>query len=247
MRLREMRRYRRDDPHSYALGTFCVLELLARRPGQALRVVLDPAAADSPGGVLVRAAAARAGVPLDVDERVPAALGRKGNVHAVAAFTKYESPPDPAADHVVLVRPADFGNLGTIVRTMRGLGTDDLVLVPPAADLFDPLVVRASMGSLFGLRFAVVEDLTAYARAYPRPLFAFRSDAATPLPATAFRRPAALVFGPESSGLLAADLPATLEVSGVAIPQAGAVDSFNVAVSVALGLWEFRRLTGSLP
>lgn len=247
MRLREMRRYRRDDPHSYALGTFCVLELLDRAPEHALRVVLEPSAESTPGARLVRAAAERAGVPVDSDARVPAALSSKENVHAVAAFAKYEAPVGPGGDHVVLVRPADFGNLGTVVRTMRGLGAGDLVLVPPAADLFDPRVVRASMGALFGLRFSVVADLTSYADAFDRPLYAFRSDAARPLPTAAFTRPAALVFGPESSGLLDSDVPPASRLTSVAIPQDPAIDSFNLATSVALGLWELRRSTGSLP
>lgn len=247
MRLREMRRYRRDDPHSYALGTFCVLELLDRAPEHALRVVLEPSAESTPGARLVRAAAERAGVPVDSDARVPAALSSKENVHAVAAFAKYETPVAPGGDHVVLVRPADFGNLGTVVRTMRGLGAGDLVLVPPAADLFDPRVVRASMGALFGLRFTVVADLASYADAFDRPLYAFRSDAARPLSTAAFTRPAALVFGPESSGLLDSDVPPTSRLTSVAIPQDPAIDSFNLATSVALGLWELRRSTGSLP
>lgn len=252
MQLRGMKRYRRDDGHSYALGTFCVLELLARRPADALRVVLDPGAVDSPGGLLVRRAAERAGVPLDVDARVPATLSRKGNVHAVAAFEKFVDPPDPASDHVVLVRPADFGNLGTIVRTMAGLGCADLVVVPPAADLFDPQVVRASMGSVFGLRSAVVPDLATYAAAGTHRLFVFRTDAAVALDLAGFTRPAALVFGPESSGLLPADVPTDgpagpAAVVGLTIPQSPAVDSYNLATSVALGVWELRRQTGALP
>lgn len=252
MRLRDMRRYRRDDGHSYALGTFCVLELLTRRPAQALRVVLDPGAVDSPGGRLVVQAAEQAGVPLDVDARVPAALTRKGNVHAVAAFEKFVAAPDPAADHVVLVRPADFGNLGTIVRTMAGLGATDLVVVPPAADLFDPQVVRASMGSVFGLRSAVVPDLATYAAPGTHRLFLFRTGAGAVLDTVGFTRPAALVFGPESSGLLASDLPPAAAAGpraavGVAIPQASTVDSYNLATSVALGVWELRRQTGGLP
>lgn len=252
VQLREMKRYRRDGAHSYALGTFCVLELLTRRPAEALRVVLDPGAVDSPGGLLVARAAEEAGVPLDVDARVPAALTPKGNVHAVAAFEKFVADPDPASDHVVLVRPADFGNLGTVVRTMAGLGCNDLVLVPPAADLFDPRVVRASMGALFGLRSGVVADLATYAAAGTHRLFVFRTGAGATLDAAEFTRPAALVFGPESSGLLPGDLPTTGAagpgaVVGLAIPQSPAVDSYNLAVSVALGVWELRRQTGGLP
>jgi TrmH family RNA methyltransferase len=257
MQLREMKRYRRGDGHSYALGTFCVLELLHRRPELALRVVLDPGAVDTEGGRLVRRAADRANVPLDVDARVPAALSRKGNVHALAAFEVFDDPPDAGSDHVVLVRPADFGNLGTIIRTMAALGLADLVLVSPAADLFDPQVVRASMGAVFGLRSAIVGDLTHYATRWPHQLclFAhqtlFGTAAPSRLDAVGFTRPAALVFGPESSGLLPADLPPTGVLAsrgvGVAIPQDPAVDSYNLAVSVALGLWELRRQSGALP
>ena len=58
------------------------------------------------------------------------------------------------APHVVLVNPADMGNLGTVARTMAGFGFGELAVVTPAADVFHPKTVRASMGALFRLNVA---------------------------------------------------------------------------------------------
>ena len=47
-----------------------------------------------------------------------------------------------------------MGNLGTIMRTMVGFGMEDLAIIRPGVDAYDPKVIRASMGSIFHLRFA---------------------------------------------------------------------------------------------
>jgi hypothetical protein len=57
---------------------------------------------------------------------------------------------------------------------MAGFGFHDLVLVRPAADAFDPKVIRASMGALFRVSFEYFDSFDDYARASPLPRLAFR-------------------------------------------------------------------------
>jgi TrmH family RNA methyltransferase len=52
---------------------------------------------------------------------------------------------------VVLDRLQDPGNVGTLLRTADAVGAAAVILIEPCVDLFDPKVVRASMGSLFNL------------------------------------------------------------------------------------------------
>lgn len=56
------------------------------------------------------------------------------------------------ANHVVLVNPGILGNMGTIIRTMLGFNYTNLAIIRPG-DVFDPRVVRASMGALFNINF----------------------------------------------------------------------------------------------
>ena len=141
---------------------------------------------------------------------------------------------------MVLHRPGDGGNVGTILRTALGLGIEDVALIRPCADVFDPKVVRASMGSLFRLRVRVYDTFGEYREAYPdRPLYPFMLDASVPLGEIREVPPAyTLVFGNEGSGL-----PPEFAAMGqaVRIESSDKVDSLNLAIAAAIGIYRFTR------
>lgn len=238
MQARDLRRWRSGSALSYAFGAFSVLQLLDRRPEAAELVVLDPDGQDSSGVGRVRTACREHGIAVTTDARTVRTLSGRDNTWVLAAFTPWDEPLHDDADHVLLVHPGDPGNLGTIVRTMTGFGIADLAVVPPAVDSWDPRVVRASMGARFATRSTTVASASQYQREHPgRTLYPFLTDGASRLGEVEFARPATLVFGPEAAGL---DADAHQLGPGLVIPSIG-VDSFNLAVAAALGLWELSR------
>ncbi|MCX6095031.1 MAG: TrmH family RNA methyltransferase, partial [Candidatus Bipolaricaulota bacterium] len=194
-------RYRKESDLSYAEGVFATLELLAARPGHVERVLLASRSEPNEGVAKIRALCSDHGIPVETDDRTIERLAPRASHLALGVFRKYETTLDPAADHVVLVAPADMGNLGTIARTMVGFGFADLALVRPAVDAFDPKTVRASMGALFRLSFEYVDSFEAYAKRFPRPVYPFMTDGSVPIDRARFESPCSLVFGNESSGL----------------------------------------------
>jgi hypothetical protein len=64
------------------------------------------------------------------------------------------------------------GNLGTILRSADAAGVDALIVCDPVTDLFNPNVVRASIGTLFSVPLAVAssDETLAWLRARPAPL-----------------------------------------------------------------------------
>ena len=60
------------------------------------------------------------------------------------------------------MNPSDMGNMGTIIRTGIGFGIRNLAIVEPAVDVFNPRVVRASMGSLFQMNFRYYDSFETY-------------------------------------------------------------------------------------
>ncbi len=230
-----LKRYRREDPYSYTLGSFPTYELLKAAPERCERILYSPAYT---GVKELCAAAAERGIPCLEDAKSVARVGGKGNVYVVGVFRKGEDKPLVSRCHVVLVNPSDMGNIGTILRTAAGLGEVDAALIAPCADLYDPKTVRASMGALFRVRTAVFESFEAYRKAYPdRALYPFMLEGSrllgeTPKPEGSF----SLIFGSEASGLP----PSFREVGQtVRIPMTDQVDSYNLAVSAALGLYSF--------
>ena len=142
-------------------------------------------------------------------------------------------------------RYALCGNVGTILRTALGFGVEDVALIRPCVDLFDPRVVRASMGSMFSLRLRVYDDFARYRADYPaHALYPFMLDGSCSLP-EALAGPVperyVLVFGNEGSGL-----PGEFAGMGqpVRIPSNDRIDSLNLAVAAAIGIYGFTQRHG---
>ena len=153
-------------------------------------------------------------------------------------FGKFRDELRKDSPHVVLHRPGDSGNAGTILRTSLGFGMEDIALIRPCADVFDPRTVRASMGSLFRLRVRVYDSFEEYRAEFPdRQLYPFMLDASVPL--REIREVPAvysLVFGNEGSGL-----PAEFSAMGqpVRIESSDKVDSLNLAIAAGIGIYYF--------
>lgn len=231
--------YSRKLDYSYQLGVFPSLMLLEARPDCAQRLLLHPAGLENEGVVKLRERCAALGVREEMAERVLRRESKKDNCFAGLVFKKYDCPLDPAASHAVLCQISDNGNAGTAMRSLLGFGVRDVAVVRPCVDVFDPHVLRASMGAFFKLRVKVYEDFDAYRADFPdRPLYPFMLDGARPLNEVAreAKPPFSLVFGNEQTGL-----PARFAALGqsVFIPQSDEIDSLNLAVAVSVGTYTF--------
>ncbi len=230
-----LKRYKKDFEHGYAFGVFPTLELLTHRPQNCLGVMLHPKGEANRGMTKIQALCQENGIPFEFQEKTLTRIGARENDYAAGVFHKTEPGLEASANHVILVNPGGTGNLGTILRTMPGFGFRDLAIIEPAADIFHPGVVRASMGALFQLRFARFTDFDAYRESFPRNLYPLMTDGAIPLPDARFAPPFGLIFGPENAGL-----PQEYHACGtsVSIPQSAAIDSLNLAVSVGITLYQ---------
>ena len=142
---------------------------------------------------------------------------------------------------VVLDRLQDPGNMGTIVRTGEAAGISGIIMSKDSADIYNPKVIRSTMGSIFRVPFAIVDDLaaavdtlkdngiTTYA-AHLKGEF-YNSGSLT--------KDCALLIGNEARGL-------SEEISAKAdklikIPMHGKVESLNAAVATAILMYEAAR------
>ena len=233
------KKYTQDTAHAYTFGVFPTLELLHHQPQRVIEVLLHSVGERNAGVTKIRTACVEAGIRLSVDDKLVERLEARENTYAIGVFEKYEAWLKPAANHLVLVNPADMGNLGTVLRTLLGFGFHDLALVKPAADIFDPRTVRASMGALFQVNFAYFDSFDAYYATFSQHhLYPFMTNGEVMLPAAIFMPPFALIFGSESSGL-----PDSFRTCGTAItiPQSVAIDSLNLSVAVGVGLYAASR------
>lgn len=235
MMLPPLKSYKKELEHSYAFGVFPTLELLQAQPESVLAVITHSRGMRNEGVLKLEKLSTLKGVHFEVNDKVVERLAPKENVYAVGVFRKYSVSLETGSNHVVLVNPGDMGNMGAIIRTMLGFGVADLALVRPAADIFDPRVVRASMGALFKLRFQYFNTFDEYRAAFNNNPYPFMTDGQATLVGMSFGQPFSLVFGNESAGL--GDEYRGVGTS-VKIAHSSAVDSLNLPIAVSIALYE---------
>ena len=232
--------YSRDLPYSYALGLFPASELMKKRPELARRLLISSRAENSEGLAALRALCDQYRVREEIADKALGRVSGKENCFAAVVFDKFQGELT-GGNHLVLHHPGDKGNLGTMLRTALGFGFLDVAVIRPAADAFDPHVVRASMGAIFGLNLRYYDDFSEYAAQFPDHMrYPFMLDASVPLAEGVAQKkePFALIMGNEGSGL-----PPEFARMGqpVRIPHSDAIDSLNLSVAAAIGMYAFSR------
>jgi RNA methyltransferase, TrmH family len=133
------------------------------------------------------------------------------------------------------------GNVGALLRTADAVNADAVIVTGFGTDLYNPNVIRASMGSLFSRPVLSLEARSVIHFLQER---TFEIVAATPHSskhywAQDFTKSTAIILGAEHEGLSQAWLEAA--TSQVTIPMNGLADSLNVATAGALLLYEALR------
>ena len=163
-------------------------------------------------------------------------------VAAMPATTLAGLPPPDAKPglYLVAVGIEKPGNLGAMLRSAAAAGAAGALVADSVVDVFNPNVVRASLGALFRVPVAVASGKAARAWLAAGEV---RLVAASPGAATRYDRAdwggnVAIAVGSEAAGL-GADWLATAEQ--VAIPMAAGTDSLNAATAAAVLLFEAQR------
>lgn len=163
-------------------------------------------------------------------------------VAAVPTTTLAGLPPPGATPALYLVTAGveKPGNLGAMLRSAAAAGAAGAIVADSVVDVFNPNVVRASLGALFRVPVAVASGKAARAwlAAGDVRLVAASPGAAARYDRANWRGNVAIAVGSETAGL-GADWLASAQQA--AIPMAAGVDSLNAATAAAVLLFEARR------
>jgi TrmH family RNA methyltransferase len=147
----------------------------------------------------------------------------------------------PGAPLVVVTEDVEKpGNVGAILRSADAVGAD-AVIAAGGTDLFNPNVIRASVGTVFSVPVASAPagDVAAWLRARGIRIVASRVDAAALHVESDLTGPLAIVLGSEAVGL--SDAWRGADIDGVRLPMLGTADSLNVSAAAAVLLYEAWR------
>ncbi|MBR5702652.1 MAG: RNA methyltransferase [Bacteroidales bacterium] len=133
------------------------------------------------------------------------------------------------------------GNLGAVLRSADAAGADAVIICDPLTDLYNPNLIRASIGAVFTVPVACCtsEEAIAFLKARGIRILTAQLQDSSPYYDVDMRTGTALVMGTEATGLTpvwraAAD-------AHILIPMLGRLDSLNVSVSAAILLYEAVR------
>lgn len=133
------------------------------------------------------------------------------------------------------------GNLGAILRTADAVGADGLIVCDPVTDIYNPNVVRSSIGTVFSVPVvsAKAEETLKFLKANKIVTCATLPQAGQCYAKVDMTGPLAVVMGSEEQGL--SEFWQKNCDTAVYIPMKGKSDSLNVSVSAAIVLYEAIR------
>ncbi len=243
MQLPKLKRYQKKFNFSYAFGAYPVLDLLKFQKEKVLKVLVKKEGLKSDGISEILDICKRENIPFEENDKLIDRIAYKENTFVVSVFEKYEEELESEKNHIVLVNPSNTGNLGTIIRTMVGFGFKNLAIIKPGVDIFDPMVVRSTMGALFRVHFRYFDSIRVYTEAYKgHNIYPFMLDGAKNILEVEFKEPFSFIQGNEGRGL--DESYKTMEKrngESIYIPHSDEIDSLNLSVATSIGMWEYSR------
>jgi TrmH family RNA methyltransferase len=136
------------------------------------------------------------------------------------------------------------GNLGAMLRTADAAHIDAVLVADPKTDLYNPNIVRSSVGCLFTNQIAVgtTDEIIAFLESHSIPFYSATLQNATFYHTQDYTQPTALVVGTEATGLTQKWRDRAKQ--NIIIPMQGEIDSMNVSVAAAILLFEAKRQRG---
>ncbi|MFI5046009.1 MAG: TrmH family RNA methyltransferase [Acidimicrobiia bacterium] len=208
-------------------------------------VYLGPRAEQAFASLVARLRAA--GVPIErLKDGVLERIGSTVTPQPVLAVA-----PKPRADRAVLhgnglvlvaVEIGDPGNLGTILRSAEASGVHAIVIEAGSVDAYNPKVVRASAGAIFGVPLLEgwsVMDALDELRGAGRACYGTAASGGSRPDEVDLAAPAAVLLGNEARGL-GTDVAARVD-GWITIPMASPAESLNVAMAATVVCFEAAR------
>ncbi|MGP1993344.1 TrmH family RNA methyltransferase [Zobellia laminariae] len=142
---------------------------------------------------------------------------------------------------LVAEAPEKPGNIGALLRTADAANLDAVIIANPKTDLYNPNIIRSSVGCVFTNKVAMgsTPEVIAFLKAQNINIYCAALSASENYIKTDFNPASAIVVGTEADGLSQEWLDNSTQ--NIIIPMQGEIDSMNVSVSAAIVIFEAKR------
>lgn len=137
--------------------------------------------------------------------------------------------------------PEKPGNIGALLRTADAANVDAVIIANPKSDLYNPNIIRSSVGCVFTTEIALAssEEAITFLKKYNFNIFSAILQESEPYYSQDYTLPTAIVVGTEATGLTEAWREAATK--NISIPMQGVIDSMNVSVAAGILIFEAKR------
>ena len=140
--------------------------------------------------------------------------------------------------------PEKPGNIGALLRSADAANLDGFIIANPKTDLYNPNIIRSSVGCLFTNNIATgsTQEIIDFLAQQNIQLFSAILQESKPYHSQDFTKPTAIAVGTEATGL--SEMWRTQSTQNIHIPMQGAIDSMNVSVAAGILIFEAKRQRG---
>ena len=142
---------------------------------------------------------------------------------------------------LVAEAPEKPGNIGALLRTADAANVDAVLIANPKTDLYNPNIIRSSVGCVFTNQIATgtSSEIIAFLKKNDIAIYCAALSASKAYQTINYAMPTAIVVGTEAIGLSSEWLENATQ--NIIIPMQGQIDSLNVSVSAAILIFEAKR------
>lgn len=187
---------------------------------------------------------------IEISKEVYQKLAYRDTTEGILAVAKIKSlqlselklPENPLI--VVMEAIEKPGNIGAVLRTCDAAKVDAVIIADPKTDLYNPNIVRSSVGCLFTNQIATgtTEGVIDFLIQNNINFYSATLQNSTAYHTQDYTKPTALVVGTEATGL--SQLWRDKATQNIIIPMQGEIDSMNVSVAAAILIFEAKRQRG---
>lgn len=150
-------------------------------------------------------------------------------------------------DHPLILvaeAPEKPGNIGALLRTADAAGLDAVIIANPRTDLYNPNIIRSSVGCLFTnqIAYGTTEEIISFLKKNNIAIYCAALQASISYIECDYSQASAMVVGTEAHGLSASWLENSTQ--NIIIPMHGEIDSMNVSVAAGILIFEAKRQRG---
>lgn len=185
---------------------------------------------------------------IEVSKEVYEKLAYRDSTQGILAVAKSKSHHirdlKLASDHPLILvaeAPEKPGNIGALLRTADAAKLDAVIIANPKSDLYNPNIIRSSVGCLFTntIVTGTTSEIIAFLKEHNINIYCAALQASVEYQSQDFTGPTALVVGTESTGLSTEWLENSSQ--NIIIPMQGKIDSLNVSVTAGILIFEAKR------